>query len=92
MTTFTYTCPACGKHEGLWEGVEIPGWRAIGADGKPCSTPYGNTREADWCNAQPDGDVGCGECSWEGHRRDLLVDGKPLPAIHPAQQRLQESS
>lgn len=88
----TYTCPSCGRHEGLWESVEVPGWRAIGADGKPLGHYGSIDREADWENARPDGDVGCGECSWEGHRRDLLVDGKPLPAIHPAQRQLEETA
>lgn len=85
-----YRCPAChNKTEGLWEGVEIPGRRAIDAQLKP---EHGGAieREADWHDARPDGTYGCA-CGWEGRKGDLeRIDrnGELLPTVHPQQTTL----
>jgi len=80
----TYSCPNCRRDDGLWEAVEVPGWRSIDAHGNPTRLQ----REVDWSYAEPTAEVGCAECSWEGLRSELLRDGVPLPSVHPRQQRL----
>lgn len=85
-----YACPKCGSKEGLWEGVEIAGWRSVNSQLKPIGS--GMDREAMWDNAVPDGTVGCGECDWEGWVRDLVktdqVTGEHVPEPIPGQMKL----
>lgn len=81
-----YRCPRCQRQDGLWQAVDVPGWRAVDAHLAPMS-PQG----IDWYAATPNGGFGCGECEWEGLKSDLErlgTDGEPLPAIHPRQLRI----
>lgn len=75
-------CPNCHESRTLYENVEVPGWRSLDEFGVPVEGTGFSDREAEWDDARPDGFVGCGECQWEGHRRELeRVDmyGEPLP-------------
>ena len=79
----TYACPKCGSPDCLWRGVDVPGWESVGGDLKPQGD-----HEALWPEAQSDGTYGCGDCSWEGFRDDLVrlgIDGNPLPEVDPGQ-------
>lgn len=82
-----YQCPRCGSPDGLWEGVEIPGWRSVNSD---LSTLAGGfmDREADWTGAESTGEYGCGECGWEGFKSGLAPLITEEDTIHPEQQRL----
>jgi hypothetical protein len=88
----SYVCPKCRDDKGLWRGVVLTGWEAVGGDLTPRSfAGRGLEREVDWEAASADGMYGCGECQWEGVRAELVrlgIDGEPLPAVHPAQERL----
>jgi hypothetical protein len=55
---------------------------------------HGLNEDVDWLNAVTTGEYGCGECQWEGMRRELEalgIDGEPLPVIHPGQIRMEAS-
>lgn len=87
------SCPNCASPDGLWEGVEVPGWRSIRItieDGKRTPVEPGGfgDREAFWAQARPDGTIGCGECSWEGTLKELIQldnDGNEVVPPNPDQ-------
>jgi hypothetical protein len=87
-----FVCPKCRTSNGLWRGVDVSGWQAIGDDLSPDSyRGRGLDREVDWAHVVPDGTYGCGECQWEGVRSELVrlgIDGMPLPEPNPAQGQL----
>jgi hypothetical protein len=88
-----YLCPKCHSSNGLWEGVEVPGWRSIDEHLQPSGQSILD-RGTDWTSVTQTGEVGCGECGWEGLRRDLLkigFDGEPLPVLHPQQLAIEVS-
>ena len=86
----TYRCPKCHTDVSLWRDVELGGWESV--DGQLEPTRKGSPdREADWNNAEPTGEYGCGECGWEGRKSELEklgVDGEPLPPAIPGQESL----
>lgn len=74
-----YRCPQCHESDGLWEGVDVPGWRGIDEQ----LQPHGQ-RDEDWTFAEPNGDLGC-RCGWEGSVSGLErlgIDGEPLTPVH----------
>lgn len=92
-------CPKCDKPDGLWEECMVPGWQSMDAyldeNGRVRTEPAQRgwpEREVDWNNGVvSEYDCGCSHCGWEGRVDELVrlgLDGKPLPRIHPAQERL----
>lgn len=83
-------CPSCRESTGLWEEVEVLGWRGIDEHGHPSGD-----RDIDWGTAESLGAVGC-SCGWEGFRNNLEfvlgVDGEPLPDQIPGQLDLSEAT
>lgn len=97
-----YQCPQCGRSDGLWEGVDVPGWRTVNEKLEPVRSGSPD-RDIDWDRAEGDGDYGCSHCNWEGRKSfgenyvvhpptlvelDIGIDGQPLPLIADGQERL----
>lgn len=86
----TVRCPNCQEDTTLYEVVEIEGWRALDKHG----APRGRAETDGLPVGRPTGEVGCGECAWEGMRSELEgldEDGEvvpPPPLIHPGQLRI----
>lgn len=81
MSDKRHVCPKCGRDDGLYREMEVPGWQRIDSFLKPHGTI-----ETDDYNALPTGEYGCGECQWEGLNLESVgLDGEPLPFIHPNQ-------
>jgi hypothetical protein len=83
-----YCCPNCKSPDGLWEGVDVPGWRSLSAELEVVDGS--SNRDVEWWEATATGEYGCGECEWHGWRKDLelVVEGEPVPSVHPDQQTL----
>ena len=82
----TYVCPECRTAKCLWRGVDVPGWEAVNTKLEPESE-----RDVEWTSAWGNGIYGCGDCNWEGNKGDLIrlgLDGQPMSAIHPQQEKL----
>lgn len=86
MADTKYRCPGCGRNDGLFEKVVVPGWRSVDEELNPID---GSThRDVEWSNVYSEDRYGCGECEWEGDMDDLQslgIDGEPLPLVHQDQ-------
>jgi hypothetical protein len=90
-------CPSCFVTTGLWEVIEVPGWRSVSGcvrEGERVIAARDDgysERETDWRDATSSGMGGCAECSWEGRLKDLVQldgDGEPVKAALPGQEAL----
>lgn len=46
-----YQCPQCGRSDGLWEGVDVPGWRTVNEKLEPVRSGSPD-RDIDWDRQQ----------------------------------------
>lgn len=81
MSEKRHACPKCGRDDGLYRRMEVPGWQRV----DPFLKKTGGIETEDF-DAEPTGEYGCGECQWEGFKLETVgLDGEPLPFIHPNQ-------
>jgi len=79
----SYRCPECKSSDGLYEEVQVPGWRSVDEHLQPTGD-----RDVEWHDAEPFGNYGC-SCGFGpyliGRFEKIGVDGEPLPVVHPDQ-------
>ena len=100
LTQAEYRCPECKSPHGLWENIDVHGWRTITVtpddDQNPNIESFMGSGDWGWeeQDVYPTGSGGCGECTWTGRipgdlefyaTKRIGWDGKPIRKPMPGQ-------